>query len=56
MFDSLTKRLSGIFEQLTKRGVLKESHIEEALREIRLQAQKLSEQLGYRAHPGQAVG
>ncbi|MAY88181.1 IclR family transcriptional regulator [Arenibacterium halophilum] len=29
---------------------------QEALREIRLQAQKLSEQLGYRAHPGQAVG
>ena len=35
MFDSLTKRLSGIFEQLTKRGALKESHVEEALREIR---------------------
>jgi len=36
MFESLTDKLSGIFDQLTKRGALKEADVEEVLREIRL--------------------
>ncbi len=36
MFDSLTDRLSGIFEGLTRKGALKEADVEEALREIRV--------------------
>ncbi|MBT6086113.1 MAG: signal recognition particle protein [Rhodospirillaceae bacterium] len=36
MFESLTDKLSGIFDQLTKRGALKEADVDEVLREIRL--------------------
>jgi len=36
MFDSLTDRLSGIFDKLTKRGALKEADVDEALREVRV--------------------
>ena len=36
MFDSLSERLGGIFETLTKRGALREADVEEALREIRI--------------------
>ncbi len=36
MFDSLSDRLSGIFEGLRKRGALKEADVEAALREIRV--------------------
>lgn len=35
MFENLTKRLSGTFRKLTAKGVLTESNIEEALREVR---------------------
>lgn len=35
MFENLTDRLSGILDQLTKRGVLKESDVNEAMREVR---------------------
>ena len=35
MFQSLSDRLSGIFEKLTKRGALTESDVSEAMREVR---------------------
>ncbi len=35
MFDSLSDRLSGILDKLTRRGALREADVEEALREIR---------------------
>ncbi len=35
MFDTLTSRLGGILERLTKRGALNESDVAEALREVR---------------------
>ena len=36
MFASLTENLSGIFDQLTKRGALKEADVDVALREVRV--------------------
>ncbi|MBL4836697.1 MAG: signal recognition particle protein [Kordiimonadaceae bacterium] len=36
MFDSLSDRLSGIFDGLKRRGALKESHVSEAMREVRI--------------------
>jgi len=36
MFDSLSDRLSGIFDGLKRRGALKESDVTEALREVRV--------------------
>ena len=36
MFDSLTKRLGGIFDSLTRQGVLKETDLDDAMREIRI--------------------
>ncbi|MDR1551420.1 MAG: signal recognition particle protein [Holosporaceae bacterium] len=36
MFDSFSNRIIGIFEKLRKSGVLKESDVDEALREIRV--------------------
>lgn len=36
MFESLSERLSGIFDGLTRRGALKEADVEAALREIRV--------------------
>ncbi|MDD9877288.1 MAG: signal recognition particle protein [Magnetovibrio sp.] len=36
MFESLTDRLSGIFETLTKRGALKEADVDAALGEVRV--------------------
>jgi signal recognition particle subunit SRP54 len=36
MFESLTERLGGIFDRLTKRGALSESDVGEALREVRV--------------------
>ena len=36
MFEKLTENLSNIFDQLTKRGALKESDVDEALREVRV--------------------
>ena len=36
MFSSLSEKFSGIFERLRGRGVLKESDVDSALREIRL--------------------
>ena len=36
MFESLTERLSGVFDTLTKRGILKEVDVTEALREVRI--------------------
>jgi signal recognition particle subunit SRP54 len=36
MFDSLTNRLGGIFDGLTRRGVLKEDDVNEALRMVRV--------------------
>lgn len=36
MFDGLSDRLSGIFDGLTKRGSLKESDVEAAMREVRI--------------------
>ena len=35
MFESLSDRLSGILDKLTRRGALREADVEEALREIR---------------------
>src|ERR1700739_4758003 len=35
MFDSLSERLSGILDRLTRRGALGEADVEAALREIR---------------------
>ena len=34
MFESLTEKLSGIFDELTKRGALKEADVDAALREV----------------------
>lgn len=36
MFDSLSARLSQVFDTLRKRGALTESHVDEALREVRV--------------------
>ena len=36
MFESLTERLQLVFQNLSRRGTLRESDIDEALREIRL--------------------
>ncbi|MBT4701172.1 MAG: signal recognition particle protein, partial [Rhodospirillaceae bacterium] len=36
MFESLSNRLSGIFEGLTKRGALREADVDAALREVRV--------------------
>ncbi len=36
MFDSLSDRLSGIFDGLTRRGALKESDVSAAMREVRI--------------------
>ena len=36
MFESLTDRLGGIFDTLTKRGALREADVDEALREVRV--------------------
>jgi signal recognition particle subunit SRP54 len=36
MFESLTERLGGIFDRLTKRGALSESDVTAALREVRV--------------------
>ena len=35
MFDSLSSRLSGILDKLTRRGALTETDVAEALREVR---------------------
>jgi signal recognition particle subunit SRP54 len=35
LFDSLSERLNGILDRLTRRGALREADVEEALREIR---------------------
>ena len=35
MFDTLSDRLGGIFDKLTRRGALRESDVEEAMREVR---------------------
>ncbi len=35
MFDTLSERLGGIFERLTKRGALSEADVKEAMREVR---------------------
>ena len=36
MFDSLSSRLNGVFETLTRRGALSESDVDSALREVRI--------------------
>ncbi|GHF19778.1 signal recognition particle protein [Kordiimonas sediminis] len=36
MFDSLSDRLGGIFDGLKRKGALKEAHVTEALREVRV--------------------
>jgi signal recognition particle subunit SRP54 len=36
MFESLSERLGGVFDRLKKRGALSESHVVEALREVRV--------------------
>lgn len=36
MFDSLTDRLGGIFDKLKRRGALSETHVNEAMREVRI--------------------
>jgi signal recognition particle subunit SRP54 len=36
MFDTLTERLSGVFDRLSGRGVLSEKDVDEALREVRV--------------------
>ena len=36
MFESLSERLSGVFESLTKRGALSEADVQAALREVRV--------------------
>src|SRR5262249_24456560 len=35
MFDSLSERLNGILDRLTRRGALSEADVEAALREVR---------------------
>ena len=37
MFESLSDRLSGIFDKLTRRGALTDSDVSEAMREVRLE-------------------
>ena len=36
MFDSLSDKLGGIFDKLKRRGALSETHVDEAMREVRL--------------------
>ena len=36
MFDSLSTRLNGVFEKLTRRGALSESDVDSALRDVRI--------------------
>ena len=36
MFDTLTERLTGVFDRLTGRGALSEADVEAALREVRV--------------------
>lgn len=36
MFETLSERLSGVFDQLTRRGALSESDVKDALREVRV--------------------
>ncbi len=36
MFDSLSSKLSGVFDRLRRRGALSEADVVEALREVRL--------------------
>ncbi|WP_417623878.1 signal recognition particle protein [Paremcibacter congregatus] len=36
MFDSLSDKLGGIFDKLKRQGALKESHVNEAMREVRV--------------------
>ena len=36
MFESLSERLSGILDSLTRRGALSEANVDEALREVAL--------------------
>lgn len=36
MFESLTDRLGGIFDRLTRRGILKEADVKSAMREVRV--------------------
>lgn len=36
MFDSLTEKLSGVFDRLSRRGALNEADVDEAMREIRI--------------------
>ena len=36
MFESLSDRLSGVFDKLTRKGALRESDVTEALREVRV--------------------
>ncbi|MEO1613551.1 MAG: signal recognition particle receptor subunit alpha, partial [Pseudomonadota bacterium] len=36
MFESLSERLSGVFDKLTKQGALTEADVSTALREVRL--------------------
>ncbi|MBI1385308.1 MAG: signal recognition particle protein [Rhizobiales bacterium] len=35
MFETLSERLSGVFDKLTRRGVLSQSDVDEAMREVR---------------------
>ena len=35
MFESLSDRLAGIFDKLTRRGALSEADVAEAMREVR---------------------
>ena len=35
MFENLTKKLTGVFDGLKKRGALTEKHVDEALKEVR---------------------
>ncbi|PIP97812.1 MAG: signal recognition particle protein, partial [Rhodobacterales bacterium CG18_big_fil_WC_8_21_14_2_50_71_9] len=36
MFESLSERLSGVFDKLTKQGALTEADVSAALREVRM--------------------
>ncbi len=36
MFESLSERLGGVFERLTRQGALSEADVEAALREVRV--------------------
>ena len=36
MFESLSERLSGVFDRLTKQGALSEDDVKTALREVRV--------------------